>query len=91
MGFLGSNMAYVQVLALLGQKAAALGALHALAGSGYAEAWRYYRDFDPNLALIRNEPEFKAAFADIERDMARQRAELAARPKNPPPDLAPAR
>ena len=36
--------------------------------------WRYYRDFDPNLASIRNEPEFKAVFADIERDMAQQRA-----------------
>ena len=46
--------------------------------------WRYYRDFDPNLASIRNEPEFKAIFADIERDMARQRAELAARPKDAP-------
>ena len=91
MGFLGSNMAYVEILALLGQKAAALGALRELAGSGYAEAWRYYRDFDPNLASIRNEPEFRAAFADIERKMARQRAELAARPKNASLDLAPAR
>jgi tetratricopeptide (TPR) repeat protein len=87
MGFLGSNMAYVQVLALLGQKPAALAALHELAKSGYAEAWRYYRDFDPNLASIRNEPEFKAVFADIERAMARQRAELAKRPKDAPLDL----
>jgi hypothetical protein len=45
-------------------------------------AWRYYRDFDPNLASIRNQPEFKAVFADIERDMAQQRARLAARPKD---------
>ena len=50
--------------------------------------WRYYRDFDPNLASIRNEPEFKAIFADIERDMAQQRARLAARPKDAPLDLA---
>ena len=50
--------------------------------------WRYYRDFDPALASIRNDPEFKAVFADIERDMARQRAELAARPKGAPLDLA---
>ena len=28
----------------------------------------------PDLASIRNEPEFKAVFADIERDMAQQRA-----------------
>jgi len=37
---------------------------------------------------IQTEPEFKAVFADIERDMARQRAELAARPKDAPLDLA---
>jgi len=43
---------------------------------------------DPALASIRNEPEFKAIFADIERDMARQRAELAKRPKDAPLDLA---
>ena len=50
--------------------------------------WRYYRDFDPNLASIRNEPEFKAVFADIERDMAQQRARLAARPKDAPLELS---
>jgi hypothetical protein len=49
--------------------------------------WRYDRDFDPNLASIRNEPEFKAVSADIERDMAQQRAALAARPKDSPLDL----
>jgi len=49
--------------------------------------WRYYRDFEPNLDSIRNEPEFKAIFADIERDMAKQRATLAARPKDAPLDL----
>ena len=53
--------------------------------------WRYYRDFDPNLASIRNEPEFKAIFADIERDMAQQRARLAARPKDAPLELTDAR
>ena len=41
----------------------------------------------PNFASIRNDPEFKAVFADIERDMVRQRAELAARPKDAPLDL----
>jgi len=49
--------------------------------------WSYARDFDPSLASIRKEPEFKAVFADIERDMARQRAELAARSKDAPLDL----
>ena len=50
--------------------------------------WRYARDFDPNLAPIRNDPEFKAIFADIERDMAQQRARLAARPKDAPLELS---
>jgi hypothetical protein len=40
------------------------------------------------LDAIRNEPEFKRIFADIERDMARQRAALAARPKDAPLELA---
>ena len=51
------------------------------------EANHYQRDFDPNLASIRNEPEFKAVFADMARDMARQRAALAARPKDAPLEL----
>ena len=55
---------------------------------GEVQAWRFYRDFDPALASIRNEPEFKAVFADIERDMARQRAALAARPKDAPLELS---
>jgi hypothetical protein len=37
---------------------------------------------------IRTAPAFKVVFTDIERDMARQRAELAARPKDAPLDLA---
>ena len=45
------------------------------------------RDHDPAFATIRNEPEFKAVFADIERDMAQQRARLAARPKDAPLEL----
>ena len=55
--------------------------------AGWRGLWRYYRDFDPKLDSIRNEPEFKAIFADIERDMAQQRARLAARPKDAPLEL----
>jgi len=40
------------------------------------------------LSLRSATNEFKAIFADIERDMARQRAELAARPRDAPLDLA---
>ena len=79
----------MQIHALRGDKAKALAALREAERAGWrGPYWRYYRDFDPTLASIRNDPEFKAVFADIERDMARQRAELAARPKDAPLDLA---
>jgi tetratricopeptide (TPR) repeat protein len=58
--------------------------------AGHAGWWRrtlsYHRDLDPNLESIRHEPEFKAIFANIEREMARQRTKLAARPENVPLD-----
>ena len=78
----------MQIHALRGERAQALAALRAAERAGWRYRWRYYRDFDANLASIRNEPEFKATFADIERDMAAQRARLAARPKDAPLDLA---
>ncbi|HEV8333343.1 MAG TPA: tetratricopeptide repeat protein [Steroidobacteraceae bacterium] len=91
LGVWGSGIADVQIQALRGEKRNALGTLRAVAQDGWrGPQWRYYRDHDPNLASIRNEPEFKAVFADIERDMAEQRAELAARPKDAPLDVAPA-
>ena len=68
-------------------KQEALAALRAAEKAGWRMIWRFYRDIDPAFDSIRNEPEFKAVFADIERDMARQRAELAARPKDAPLDL----
>ncbi len=84
----GYGIADVQIHALRGDKAKALAALREAEQAGWrGPLWRMYRDFDPNLASIRNEPEFKAVFADIERDMARQRAELAKRPKDAPLDL----
>ncbi len=84
----GYGVADAQIHALRGDKAKALAALRAAEKAGWrGPFWRYYRDFDPALASIRNEPEFKAVFADIERDMARQRAELAARPKDAPLDF----
>ena len=86
-GRYGYWLADVQIHALRGQKAEALAALREAERAGWRIMWRYYRDFDPNLASIRNEPEFKAVFADIERDMAQQRARLAARPKDAPLDL----
>jgi TolB-like protein/Tfp pilus assembly protein PilF len=87
MGESGYWITDVQIYALRGQKAKALAALRAAEKAGWRAYWRYFRDFDPNLASIRNEHEFKAIFADIERDMARQRAALEARPKDGPVPL----
>ena len=87
MGAFGSGFSDARILALRGDGARALAALREAERAGYRNWWRYYRDLDPALASIRNEPEFKAIFADIERDMARQRARLAARPKDTTPAL----
>jgi TolB-like protein/Tfp pilus assembly protein PilF len=90
LGGLGYGIADAQIHALRGDKSKALAALRAAEAAGWrGPIWMYYRDVDPNLASIRGEPEFKAIFADIERDVARQRAELAARLKDAPLDLAP--
>jgi tetratricopeptide (TPR) repeat protein len=88
LGSEGYGIGDVQIHALRGDIAKALAALREAERAGWrGPLWRCARDVDPALASIRNEPEFKAVFADIERDMARQRAELAARPKNAPLDL----
>jgi hypothetical protein len=87
LGVRGYGIADVQVHAQRGDRAKALVALREAEKVGWRLDWRYARDFDPCLASIRISPEFKAVFADIERDMARQRAELAARPKDAPLDL----
>jgi hypothetical protein len=89
LGVAGYGIADVQIHALRGDDAKALAALREAERAGWrGPYWRYHRDFDPCLASIRNTPGFKAVFADIERDMARQRAELAARPKDAPISLA---
>ncbi len=76
-----------RALALRGRKQAALTALRAAEQAGWRSSWRFHRDLDPAFDSIRDDPEFKAIFADIERDMVRQRAELAKRPKDAPLDL----
>ena len=92
LGFSGYGISDVQIHSLRGDKAKAFAALREAEQAGWrGPAWRYYRDIDPNLDSIRDDPEFKAIFADIERDMARQRAELAKRPKDAPLDLGASR
>ena len=87
MGSGGYGVTDVRILAVRGRKADALARLREAEKAGWRFGWRYARDVDPTLESIRGEPEFKAIFADIERDMARQRAELAARPTDAPLDL----
>ena len=84
----GFGIGDVSVHALRGDKAKALAKLREAEKAGWRVLWRYARDVDSTLASIRDEPGFKAVFADIERDMARQRAALAARPTNAPLDVA---
>ena len=76
----GYGIADARVHALRGDKAKALAALREATDAGWRGPFWRYSDVDPALASIRNEPEFKAAFTDIERDMDRQRAELGAQP-----------
>jgi len=85
LGVRGYGIGDARIHVLRGQQREALAMLQQAERSGWrGPLWRYYRDFDPVLAPVRNDPEFKAAFAAIDRDMARQRAELAARPPGVP-------
>jgi tetratricopeptide (TPR) repeat protein len=73
----GYGILDAQIHALRGDDAKALAALREAANAGWrGPFWRFYRDHDPAFDRIRNQPEFKAAFADIERDMTAQSAEL---------------
>lgn len=86
-GNYGYGINDVEIHALRGDTAKALRALREAEQAGWRSwVWRYYRDFNPYLASIRDEPEFKAIFADIERDLANQREALAARPEDAPLD-----
>ena len=87
MGASGIAVNDVRIHAIRGDKSLALAKLREAAQAGNRYLWRYYRDYDSSLASIRNEPEFKAVFADIGRDIAQQRANLAARPKDAPLEL----
>jgi TolB-like protein/DNA-binding winged helix-turn-helix (wHTH) protein len=80
LGHLGYGLADVQIRLLRGEQEDALRRLREAANAGWrGPYWRYHRDFDPVLAPIREHPEFKSVFADIESDVARQRDELTTR------------
>jgi TolB-like protein/Tfp pilus assembly protein PilF len=82
MGPEGFAILDVVIHTLRGETKLALARLREAEQAGWRSEWRYCRDFEPTLASIRNEPEFKAVFADIARDVARQRAVLASHPKD---------
>jgi tetratricopeptide (TPR) repeat protein len=84
MGWMGYRITDVQIHALRGRRSEALAALRTAEQDGWRFLWRYHRDHDPALASIRDEPGFRSIFTDIEADMVRQRAELAARPADAP-------
>jgi TolB-like protein/Tfp pilus assembly protein PilF len=88
MGAFNSWYSDARIAVLRGENEKALALLREAKRAGCRWLWRYYRDYDPVLAPIRNDPEFKAIFADIERDMAQQRARLAARPKDAPLEMS---
>jgi hypothetical protein len=88
LGAEGYGLTDVEVHAIEGKNREALVALHDAVKAGFRGfQWRSYRDIDPALEPLRDDPAFKAAFVEIERDIARQRAELAARPKDAPLEL----
>lgn len=89
-GIEGFGIADVQIMALSGRKKEALATLRAAQRAGWSFGWRYFRDFDPNLAALRGDPEFTAVFTAIEREMVRQRKLLDARPKDAPLQIEPA-
>jgi TolB-like protein/Tfp pilus assembly protein PilF len=82
MGTFGYGLSDVAIYALRGDKAQALVKLREARKAGWPIP--YQRDFDPNFEFIRDDPEFKAIFADASRDLAQQGARLAARPKDAP-------
>ena len=87
LGSYGYGINDVEIHALRGDTAKALRALREAEQAGWrSSVWRYFRDFNPYLASIRDEPEFEAIFADIERDLAIQRKALDANPEDLPPD-----
>ena len=82
-GWSGVGISDVSCLAMLGRKEEALDALEDAVKQGYrglhgpfpSDA-QYDARFDPSLDSIRSDPRFKAAFAVIETEMAKQLASL---------------
>jgi hypothetical protein len=76
MGIYGYGFMDAVILTLRGDKPGALRALREAEQAGVRPFWWIYRDHALGFDTLREDPEFQAIFADIERDMAAQRAEL---------------
>jgi TolB-like protein len=81
-GWGAGGIADVSLLAMLGRKEEALDALEDAVRQGYRGwgtyqlDWQHLARFDAALDSIRSDPRFKAAFAVIEADMAKQLASV---------------
>lgn len=71
-GTLGYGALDASIYALKGRTNRALAALSQAIDQGWRSEWWYFLERDPNLASIRQEPEFQAMLAGIKKDMAAQ-------------------
>ncbi len=74
-----TGIAYVNLLALSGDRQAALTALRSAVDYGWRFTWPWYLASN-NLDSIRETPEFQAILAELETDMATQLEALRALP-----------
>jgi len=72
----GYGIADVQIYALQGDKQKALSALQRAIDEGWRDDWWYSLKYDPTLESLHDEPEFQAMVAEIEADLAAQRARV---------------
>ncbi len=72
LGLMGHGISDARILALQGKKRQALAALRHAIDQGWRNNWWYCLEHDPNLASIRQEPDFQAMMAEVETDMATQ-------------------
>ena len=78
-----SRIARIKAHAGLGDRESALTELRAAVDAGYRTLWNtdlIRLERDPNFAILRNDPAFRAIIARVEADLSRQRDQaLAAR------------
>jgi hypothetical protein len=73
------NIVDVELLALNGERNAALDTLRGAVDGGWNGEWKWHTS-NENLASLRNEPEFQAIIAQLESDMATQLKAIRALP-----------